>query len=259
MDNIIPLNYGRGYGGEALSAGAGAFFGSVIGNGNWGGRMNGNGYGDWGNPWHTQSHGHLSDQIQLNNLNTTLDGIGGQISQLNTAILQGQGQAQVLTCQGTATTVDAIKDGNYGLQSTLCQGFGGINQTVERVGYQNALQATTNANAQTLALTQGFNQLSREMSDCCCSTNANITAQGNETRALMTQQHYEGRISTLQDRLSDRDAMIAKLQNEAFTTNAIAQLSASTATQFNVVNTTLATILAKLPTTTTTTTTTPAA
>lgn len=88
------------------------------------------------------------------------------------------------------------------------------------------MQATTNANAQVLAMNNGFNSLQKEISDCCCSTNANITAQGNETRALMTKQHYESRIQSLEEKLCDEKAKNSALESQAFTTAKLAEQEA---------------------------------
>ena len=82
-----------------------------------------------------------------------------------------------------------LKLGQAGIQQTLCQGFNGVNTTVLQGfnGVDNAI-CTLGYQNQT-----GFNNLSRQMSDCCCTierqiergfcdTNANIAAQ---TRSIL--------------------------------------------------------------------------
>lgn len=58
------------------------------------------------------------------------------------------------------------------VQQTLCQGFSGINSTVTN-GFTNL-----NTNLASLAYNtqSGINGLSREISDCCCTTQRNIDA-----------------------------------------------------------------------------------
>lgn len=56
---------------------------------------------------------------------------------------------------GQATMQNFINQGFAGLNSTINTGFAGVNNAVCTLGYQN--QA-------------GFNALSRELADCCCTT-----------------------------------------------------------------------------------------
>ena len=56
------------------------------------------------------------------------------------------------------------------VQQTLCQGFSGVNATVTN-GFTNL---NTNLASMAYNTQSGFNSLSREIADCCCSTARNI-------------------------------------------------------------------------------------
>ena len=58
------------------------------------------------------------------------------------------------------------QEGFAGVQQTMCQGFSGVNATVNAVGNQIS-NAICNLGYNTQA---GFNSLSREIGDCCCQT-----------------------------------------------------------------------------------------
>ena len=62
------------------------------------------------------------------------------------------------------------QDGFAGVQQTLCQGFSGINATVNAVGNQiNQGICNLGYNMQT-----GINDISRQIGDCCCQTQRSI-------------------------------------------------------------------------------------
>ena len=109
-DNILPVNTGSNWGGDALAAGAGGFFGSWFGNG-------------WGGNWGNNRGG--------NDTNLVIDGINGvanTINNMNTSMLQGQCQLQAGGDRNSAL-----------LQNTLSQGFAGINSTITNNGYETRL------------------------------------------------------------------------------------------------------------------------
>ena len=60
---------------------------------------------------------------------------------------------------GQATMQNFINQGFAGLNNTITTGFAGVNNAICTLGYQN--QA-------------GFNALSRELADCCCTTQRSI-------------------------------------------------------------------------------------
>ena len=145
---VMPVSpmYGGGYGG-----GFGNGFGGdgwwilllfiLLGNGGWG-----NGFGGFGGggdlyPWMNQSN-------QING------GFRGQMISSN---------------------IDSIQSGINGIQTQLCNGFAGVNQTVQNGFAQaeiadNARQMANmqQAFANQTAMSQGFNALGTQFADCCC-------------------------------------------------------------------------------------------
>lgn len=135
------------------------------------------------------------------------------------------------------------------VQSAMCQGFGGVNASVERVGANNAqaasrieaavltmglqgqLQAKDNTifglNAAHSAEVQGMRNtfdIVSSQKDCCCETNRNIERQGCETRGAI---HAEGEATR---------ALIAQLDRERLLRESAAKdarIAALEAQQFN--------------------------
>jgi hypothetical protein len=82
------------------------------------------------------------------------------------------------------------------VQSTLCQGFAGVNNAITNNGYDTltAINANTVAGMQnTTALTQGITGLGSQLAQCCCDTgralergfseiNYNLASQACDTR-----------------------------------------------------------------------------
>lgn len=64
----------------------------------------------------------------------------------------------------------ANAQGFAGVQQTLCQGFSGVNSTVTN-GFANL---NTNLASFAYNTQSGFNSISRELADCCCTTQRNI-------------------------------------------------------------------------------------
>lgn len=106
------------------------------------------------------------------------------MSDLNDIIL-GQAQLQNGINQGFAGLQNTITNGNANIISTVNSGFAGVNNAICTLGYNQA---------------QLVNGLSRELSECCCSTKAAIadlkyanerqtcdliTNQNNNTRAIL--------------------------------------------------------------------------
>ena len=145
---VMPVSpmYGGGYG-----CGFGSGFGGdgwwilllfiLLGNGGWG-----NGFGGWGGsndlyPWMNQSN-------QIN---------GGFRDQM------------------INSNVEGIQTGINSIQTQLCNGFAGVNQTVQNGFAQaeiadNARQMANmqQAFANQTAMSQGFNALGTQFADCCC-------------------------------------------------------------------------------------------
>lgn len=111
---------------------------------------------------------------------------------------------------GNFNTINAITQASAGLNTALVQGFNGIDNAICTLGYQN--QA-------------GFNMLSRELADCCCTTqraidsvkyeNAKntcdiIRAGQDNTRAILDYLTTE-KISSLQ---SENAGLKAQISND---------------------------------------------
>ena len=118
-----------------------------------------------------------------------------------------------------------------GVQSTLCQGFAGVNATVNQ-GFAGVNNAICTLGYQNQA---GFNMLSRELADCCCTTqraidsvkyeNAKntcdiIRAGQDNTRAILDYLTSE-KISSLQAENSGLKAQISNDRQSAYIVNAL--------------------------------------
>lgn len=93
--------------------------------------------------------------------------------------------------------------GQANIQQTLCQGFSGINATVNQrvceLGYQ---------------VQNGFNGVQRQISDCCCNL---ITNQNNNTQRIIDYLNCE-KISALQ---AENSALKGQLSQNAQTNTII--------------------------------------
>ena len=118
------------------------------------------------------------------------------------------------------------------VQQTLCQGFSGVNATVTN-GFTNL---NTNLASMAYNTQSGFNSLSREIADCCCSTkqllsevrydNAKntcdiIRAGQDNTRAILDYLTGE-KISSLQAENSGLKAQISNDRQSAYIIDALA-------------------------------------
>ena len=123
-----------------------------------------------------------------------------------------------------ATMQNFINQGFAGLNNTITTGFAGVNNAVCTLGFQN--QA-------------GFNDLSRQIADCCCTTqraidgvNYNmakntcdiIRANQDNTRAILDFLTSE-KISSLQ---AENSGLKAQISNDRQTANIVSELRNST-------------------------------
>ena len=121
---------------------------------------------------------------------------------------------------GQATMQNFINQGFAGLNSTINTGFAGVNNAVCTLGYQQA---------------QLVNGLSRELADCCCTTqraidgvNYNmakntcdiIRANQDNTRAILDYLTSE-KISSLQ---AENSGLKAQISNDRQTANIVSEL-----------------------------------
>lgn len=186
-----------------------AVVGGIFGNG-WGGFGGGFG-GNRGFGGIAENYALATDfatiERKLDGVNNGLcDGFYAQ----NTNMLNGFASVQQTLCQGFS-----------GVNATINDGFAGVNNAICTLGYQN--QA-------------GFNMLSRELADCCCTTqraidsvkyeNAKntcdiIRAGQDNTRAILDYLTTE-KISSLQAENSGLKAQISNDRQSAFIIDALA-------------------------------------
>ena len=147
-----------------------------------------------------------------------------------------------------------------GLQSTMCQGFGGVNASVDRVGATLAQgQCRTEAavlttglngqiqqkdntifqlNASHAAEVQGMRntyELKSSIDNCCCATNANIERQGCQTREVLLAEGCATR-ATIDRQGQETRALIAQLDRERLLRESAAkdaEIASLKAQQFN--------------------------
>lgn len=135
-------------------------------------------------------------------------------------------------CDGFYAQNTNMLNGFAGVQQTLCQGFNGVNATVTN-GFAGVNNAICTLGYQNQA---GFNALSRELADCCCSTkqmlgeirydNAKntcdiIRAGQDNTRAILDYLTNE-KISSLQAENSGLKAQISNDRQSAYIIDALA-------------------------------------
>ena len=145
----------------------------LLGNGGWGGYGGGMFGGNDIYPWMNQAN-LTSNGFQNQMLNDNVTSIRDSISNLST---------QLCGCCGD-------------IQNSLCNGFAGVNATVNS-GFANAEIAANGrqmanmqqAFAAQTAMMQGFNQIGSQFADCCCENRLSncqtqniIQNEGNATR-----------------------------------------------------------------------------
>ena len=154
---------------------------------------------------------------QLGRLATTNDVASGFstseiMSDLNDIIL---GQSQ-----GFASVNQTLCQGFNGINTAILQGFHGVDNAVCTLGYQNQ---------------QGFNQLSHQLSDCCCTlgrpidgvnynmaTNTSAVVQAiNAGNQKIIDYMQNEKIDTLNRKLSVAENALNQCQNNAYLINQI--------------------------------------
>lgn len=240
MPTIIETgkNDNNGWGGNAWGAGAGAFIGSLFGNG---------GFGGWGGYRNAGQVGadvalqtglqNLSDQVHNNGL-TSLQGdngiqqavsnaaagVTGGIYQNALSNLQGQGATQ----RQVADTGFAIQGGQYqqtiaNLQGqnqqnlAMVQGFGGVGQQICCLGKGIAQDIDTTGDQITAAI--GVN--AQMMTDRLCGLNQSVINQGYQnqlqSKDVLTQlqgQHADLKATIIEQGCQDREVM-REIANQA--------------------------------------------
>lgn len=86
-------------------------------------------------------------------------------------------------------SLNDLKLGQAGVQQTMCQGFGGVNTSILE-GFHGVDNAVCTLGYQTQ---QGVNEITRQISDCCCTTQRAIDA--NTNAGLMNTMNIQRQIS----------------------------------------------------------------
>lgn len=128
-------------------------------------------------------------------------GFGGGIGCLLPWLFMGNGfggngncatQADLAAGFNNSAVLGKLNDltlGQTGIQQTMCQGFNGINTAVLG-GFHGVDNAVCTLGYQTQ---QGVNEITRQISDCCCTTQRAIDA--NTNAALMNTMNLQRQIS----------------------------------------------------------------
>lgn len=211
---ILPNN--GGWGGYALGAGFGGLIGSWLGNGGFGGFGGRAGVG--------------YDTGAINAIQGQLNNVSGQIANADRDLLmqtsnQNQFVGNLVNSTGDAI-VGAINSGalnNLQSQSAnalaMCQGFGGINSSIDRgFGALNLNIADQGAQSRLQA-----QELAAQQQSCCCQVLRAIETEGCANRELQR----EIQTQALRDVLANSQAENAALKAQLFQTNAMNQQTAA--------------------------------
>lgn len=211
---ILPNN--GGWGGSALGAGFGGLIGSWLGNGGFGGFGNRAGVG--------------YDTGAINAIQGQLNNVSGQIANADRDLLmqtsnQNQFVGNLVNSTGDSI-VGAINSGalnNLQSQSAnalaMCQGFGGINSSIDRgFGALNLNIADQGAQSRLQA-----QELAAQQQSCCCQVLRAIETEGCQNRELQR----EIQTQALRDVLANSQAENAALKAQLFQTNAMNQQTAA--------------------------------
>lgn len=222
MPTIIETgkNNNDGWGGNAWGAGAGAFIGSMFGNGGFGGWGGYRGAGQVGADVALQTGlQNLSDQVHNNGL-TGLQSAGQvqqAISNAALANVQGQGATQMQVANTGAAitggmaqqTISNLQGQNQQNINTL-QGFAGVGQQICCSTGRLSQEVDTAGDQITAAI--GVN--SQMMADRICQTNQNILSQGYENRiqaqnlaSQLQGQHADLKATIIEQGCQDRETM----------------------------------------------------
>ena len=211
---ILPNN--GGWGGSALGAGFGGLIGSWLGNGGFGGFGGRAGVG--------------YDTGAINAIQGQLNNVSGQISNADRDILmQTSGQNQfvgnLINSTGDAIVGAINSSAMNNLQSqsanalAMCQGFGGINSSIDRgFGALNLNIADQGAQSRLQA-----QELAAQQQSCCCQVLRAIETEGCANRELQR----EIQTQALRDVLANSQAENAALKAQLFQTNAMNQQTAA--------------------------------
>jgi hypothetical protein len=200
---------GGGFGGFLLGALLSGNGGGLFGGGNRNGYgMGGNGFLG-GNIQGEQTAGISGIQGQLNALTSTVNSnqINDQLANLNNIIIGGQADINSnfnSISRDNITSTSDVKNSVTNSQFTTLQGLNSLSSTITAQSNQNDLQQLNSFNQANTTYLQGFNEIGRDMATatsqliagqnamaaqnatCCCDLKTAIHAEGEATRALIS-------------------------------------------------------------------------
>lgn len=229
---ILPNN--GGLSGTALGAGFGGLIGSWLGNG----------FGGFGGGWNRGGAAVGYDTGAINAMQGQLNSISNQINAADRDFLmqtanQNQFVGNLVNATGDAivgainSSAMSTQQGIYNntlnaVQSqgatnlAMCQGFGGINSSIDKgVGLLNM-----NITAQASESRLQAQQLASQQQQCCCQVLQKIEQEGCANRELQREIQTQG----YRDQLAAKSAEVESLKNQIININAMA---AQTATIIN--------------------------
>ena len=204
-----PVYYGNnGYGNNGIFGGDGIWaivlLALLFNNGGWGGFGNGNGYNNLATTDYISSEFTQRDINQLSNTTTT--GFGNLSTQL---------------CNCCSDINSNIANGFYNTANNICNLRSDVleNRYASALGFSNTqrdilMQTTQLENQLGMTSLQGLARLD----SCCCDIKQAIREDGEQTRALITQntiQDLRDRLTAAKDVISDReqtDTILSRLQ-----------------------------------------------
>lgn len=236
MDEVTHtiLPNGGGLSGTALGAGFGGLIGSWLGNG----------FGGFGGGWNRGGAAVGYDTGAINAMQGQLNSISGQINAADRDFLmqtsnQNQFVGNLINSTGDSivgainSSAMATQQGIYNntlnaVQSqgatnlAMCQGFGGINSSIDKgVGLLNM-----NITSQAAESRLQAQQLASQQQQCCCQVLQKIEQEGCANRELQREIQTQG----YRDQLAAKSAEVESLKNQIININAMA---AQTATIIN--------------------------
>lgn len=236
MDEVTHtiLPNGGGLSGTALGAGFGGLIGSWLGNG----------FGGFGGGWNRGGAAVGYDtgainamQGQLNSISNQINAadrdflmqtanqnqfVGNLVNQTGDAIVGAINSSAMSTQQGIYNNTLNQVQSQGATNLAMCQGFGGINSSIDKgVGLLNM-----NITAQASESRLQAQQLASQQQQCCCQVLQKIEQEGCANRELQREIQTQG----YRDQLAAKSAEVESLKNQIININAMA---AQTATIIN--------------------------
>lgn len=216
-------------GGNALSLGAGAIGGLVLGSlwgngGPWGNRNNNNGDVAYNSGMLTGIQTQLSD-MSIGNLSSAIGSADRDFLAQTSSQNQFLGNlinstGDTITAAISANTLAETQNSNA-TNLAMCQGFGGLNANIAQQGFNNQLAIVEQNGANRLQA----QELAAQQQQCCCQVLRAIEQEGCANRELQR----EIQTQALRDKLCDTQNALAASVAEKNLTEKLTMLSAQLA------------------------------